>query len=95
MATIEQQAEIARTMTGSKLSTEEIVIRVQNIDPFTKEKACPKVHQMVLEYNLPFDKAFPIIRNGFSEIAKEHKINPAVLFWIYMDWMKENNINHQ
>lgn len=87
----EQQAEIARLMTGSSLSTIAIISKVKYVAKAIREKAGLEVNQMVQEHNLPFDKAFPLIKDGFNEIATKYSMDPAVLFWVYMDWKKDHN----
>jgi hypothetical protein len=88
--TKEQQAEIARIMTGSNLSTDGIIGQVLCVSKAIKETVCPKVDEMVRKHNLPFDKAFSLVKAGFNNIAKEYNLDPAVLFWVYMDWMRDN-----
>jgi len=89
--TFEEQANIARAMTGSTMSTSEIIRNVMNTDNATKNIVSQQVHSVVKEYNMPFDKAFPIIKRSFNQIARNYNMDPAVLFWIYMDWTKKNN----
>lgn len=91
--TREQQAEIARTMTGSNLSTDDIIGQVVCVSKLTKEIVCPQIDEMVRKNNLPFDKAFPLVKAGFNNIAKDYNLDPAVLFWVYMDWMSEKRKN--
>lgn len=86
---LEQFAEVARTMTGSKLSTKLILLKAKSINKTTKEIICPKINQMVKEHNLPFDKAFPLIKDGFNQISNEYNIDSAVLFWVYMEWLNK------
>lgn len=87
----EKQAEIARLMTGSNMNTQAIITNVINFVPETKEVICPEVYQMTKDRNMPFDKAYPLIKDGFNEIAQNNNIDPAVLFWVYMDWLRDYN----
>ena len=87
---LDKQAEIARLMTGSKLSDQEMFELVRSTSQATREKVCPQVDQMVKDRNMPFDKAYPLVRDGFNQIAVNFNMDPAVLFWIYMDWFKHN-----
>lgn len=89
--TREQQAEVARSMTGSQMSTHVIVANVLSFDPVKKATLCPEIHRMVKDNNIPFDKAFPLIKDGFNEIAQNNSIDPSVLFWVYMDWLRDYN----
>lgn len=88
---LEKQAEIARVMTGSKLSDNDLFQGVKGVTTIKKGIVCPKVHQMIGIHNLPFDKAFPLVKEGFGKLASEHNIDSAVLFWIYMEWLNANN----
>lgn len=51
-----------------------------------KEEASVSVNQLLLRDNLPFDKAFPLVKADFMKVAQKYKINPAALFWVYMEW---------
>lgn len=89
--TFEEQANIARLMTGSTMNTNDIIQNLMNVDTYKRDILCQKVDAVVREYNLPFDKAFPIIKQSFNQIARHNNLDPAVLFWIYMEWIKERN----
>lgn len=75
-------------MTGSTLSTSEITKQVLAIPNLIRNAICPEVNKMILERNLPFDKAFPLVKAGFNKLANKNGIDPAVLFWIYMEWKR-------
>ncbi len=85
--TIEQQCEIARLMTGCRSSNDEILKSVISMNELVKEEACLVVNRLVLRDNLPFDKAFPLVKSDFEKVARKYKINPAALFWVYMEWI--------
>ncbi|AGL03285.1 hypothetical protein [Desulfoscipio gibsoniae] len=87
---LDKQAEIARRMTGSKLSNQEIFAMVRNINQDTKKKICPEIDQMIKDINLPLDKAYPSVMVGFYKMSVHYNIDSAVLFWIYMEWLKYN-----
>lgn len=89
--TKEQQADIARAMTGSNLSNEGIFIGVLSISETQRDSMCIEVHPILEKHNLPFDKAFPLFRADFNKIAIKYSIDPAVLFWVYMEWLNKQN----
>lgn len=84
--TIDQQCEIARVMTGSNYSNDEILKNIRTMNELVKEEASVSINQLLLRDNLPFDKAFPLVKADFKKVAQKYKINPAALFWVYMEW---------
>lgn len=91
MPTVEQQSNIARSITGSKLETNLIIAGVKGIEESKKETVCSLIETMIKKYDLSFDKAFPYIQDGFNNISSDYNIDPAILFWVYMDWLKQKN----
>lgn len=84
--TVEQQCEIARQMTGCKSSNDEILKNFRSMNELVKEEASLVVNRLLLRDNLPFDKAFPLVKSDFDKVAQKYKINSAALFWVYMEW---------
>jgi len=89
--TPKQAAEIARAMTGSVLSDEEIMIGVKNVKPIVKEECCRQVDKLLKKHDLPFDKGYLLAKDDFNNIARRYKIDAAVMFWIYMEWLGKTN----
>ncbi|MFA6808691.1 MAG: hypothetical protein WCR27_06840 [Eubacteriales bacterium] len=85
-----QAAEIARTMTGSILSDEEIMIGVRKVNAIAKEECCRQVDKLLQKHNLPFDKGYFLAKDDFNNIAQRYKMDAAVMFWIYMEWLGQN-----
>ncbi|MFX4261116.1 hypothetical protein ACOBQJ_02825 [Pelotomaculum propionicicum] len=85
-------AEIARLVTDSKLSNQEILIFVGEVDQGTRDKVSLEIDLMVKERKLPIGEAFPLVRDGFNQIAMDNNMDQAVLFWIYMDWLNKQVI---
>ena len=84
--TIEQQCKIARQITGCKSSNDEILTNISSMNELIKEEASLVVDRLLLRDNLPFDKAFPLVRSDFDKVAQKYTINSAALFWVYMEW---------
>lgn len=84
--TKEQQCEIARLMTGSTVSDEKILHNVLTTNYLVKEEASGLVDKLIQIHNLPFDKAYPLVKDDFNRIAKKYDLDVAALFWIYMEW---------
>jgi hypothetical protein len=84
------QADFARVMTGSALSNDEIIMGVSKLSNDIKMTACPELDQIVKSCNKPLDEAFPIIEQIFDAIAAKHQIDSAILYWTYLQWLKEN-----
>jgi hypothetical protein len=82
-------AEIARLATDSKLSNQEILNLIGKIDQDTRDKVCLEIDQKVKGSHLPISEAFSLIRNDFNQIAMNHNMDQAVLFWLYMDWLNK------
>ncbi|WP_449240352.1 hypothetical protein [Desulfoscipio gibsoniae] len=87
---LDKQAEIARRMTGSKLSNQELFTMVGSISEEAKEKICPEIDKMIKDISLSLDKAYPAVMVGFYKMSVHYNIDSAVLFWIYMEWLKHN-----
>lgn len=89
--TIEQQCEIARLMTGCRSSDDEILKNIISMNELVKEEASLVVNRLLLRDNLPFNKAFPLVKSDFEKVAQKYKINSAALFWVYMEWKGRQN----
>lgn len=85
-------AEIARLVTDSKLSNQEILICVGEVNQGTRDKVCSEIDLMVKEQKRPIAEAFSLVRDGFNQIAMDYNMDQAVLFWIYMDWLNKQVI---
>lgn len=88
-------AEIARLATDSKLSNQEILVFVKEVDQGTREKVCLEIDQKVKESHLPISEAFSLIRNDFNQTATNYNMDQAVLFWIYMEWLNKHVVKVQ
>ena len=84
--TIEQQCEMARQMTGCKSTNNEILKSIKSMNELVKEEASLVVNKLLLRDNLPFDKAFSLVKSDFEKVAQKYRINSAALFWVYMEW---------
>ena len=84
--TKEQQCEIARVMTGSTTRDEEILHNVVKTNYLVKKEASGLVDKLLKKHNLPFDKAYPLVKEDFNRIAVKYDLDAAALFWIYMEW---------
>lgn len=85
---LDKFANVARSMTGSTINTDELFKKVNAIDVATKKEIYLKTDSMLKKSNLPFDKAYPLARKGFIDLAYEFKIDPAVLFQLYIELKK-------
>lgn len=82
---LDKFADVARAMTGSTISTDELFKTVNNMDKTTKENIYEKVDSLMKQINLPFDKAIQLVRKGLAEISNILKIDPAVIFQVYIE----------
>lgn len=83
--TLHEQSEIARIMTGSTLTDNEILKQVQKTRPTIKAQSAKDIDSLVKKYDAPFDKAFPKMKDNFDLIAHKYQLDSAALFWIYME----------
>jgi hypothetical protein len=83
---IEKLAEVARSSTGSLITTKQLIHDVNNTTENTKDIICPKVDKKMVELNLPINKALSLMKCEFNEMANDNNMDSAVLFWVYMDW---------
>ena len=81
---LDKFANIARLMTGSNISTDELFNKIKTMNEVTKEDIFLKTNSMLKKTNLPFDKTYPLAKEGFTNLANEFDIDPAVLFQIYI-----------
>jgi hypothetical protein len=81
----EQQAEVARAMTGSKTDINLINQQVNSVISARAGVIFFKIDALVKEHNLSFDQAFPIIKMEFIKLAENECLDPASIFCIYMN----------
>ena len=81
---LEKFANVARSMTGSNISTNELFKAVRTMNEVTKKEIHSKADSMIQQANLSFDKAYPLAKKGFIDLANELNVDPAVLFQVYI-----------
>ncbi len=86
---LNKAAELARLMTGSTLSDNAIIKQVKSTSDQIRQISSMEIDSLARKHNMPFDKGFPQMKMDFSLIAAKYSLDPATLFWIYMDWLKE------
>ncbi|MEQ8235284.1 MAG: hypothetical protein ABRQ23_00730 [Syntrophomonadaceae bacterium] len=84
------QVDFARVMTGSKLSNEEIIREALNLTTEQKKAICPELDEMFEKCGMSFEEAFTAIEDKFNEVAARNQMDPALLFWIYLNWEEES-----
>ena len=84
--TAKEQCEIARLMTGCSDSDSEILRGVATMNILVKEEASLVVNKLLIRDDLPFDKAYHLMKGDFERVAQKYKISSASLFWVYMEW---------
>jgi hypothetical protein len=85
-----EYAYMARILTDSKLSNTEVVSGVIKLKANKKMTVCPEIDRMVKERQVQFVKDFAKIKEVFCEVAAKHQIDSAVLYWTYIQWLKDN-----
>lgn len=87
---LHKAAELARIMTGSTLSDNALIKQVKSTSDLIRQLSSMEIDSLARKHNMPFDKGFPQMKKDFSLIASKYSLDPATLFWIYMDWIKEH-----
>lgn len=84
-------ATAVRIITGSQLSNKEIVAGVLRLGYQDKMKACLELDRIVKAIHMDLQEGYPIIQNHFHGVADKYQIDPAVLYWTYVQWVKDNS----
>lgn len=78
-------AEVFRSMTGSTMKDDDILNGYNSIDGKRRKQLFDKIHRIVQERNLPFDKALPLVTVDLNVLATEEDTDPAILLMLYID----------
>lgn len=79
--------EIARQMTKSMVTDEQITKELFSKAESEWDKPCEIVNKFVLEHNQPFDKVWNLICEGFTHIATSNNVSSATLYVAYTRWL--------
>lgn len=77
-------AELARYLTGSTMSNSEIYYKYISIKSNVKKKIHHKVDSIVKNSNISFNEAHPLFVVYINILAVEEKLDPAILFLLYL-----------
>ncbi|WP_368262869.1 hypothetical protein [Clostridium disporicum] len=77
-------AELARYLTGSTMSNSEIYYKYISIKPNVKKRIHHKVDSIVKKSDISFDEAHPLFVVYINILAVEEKLDPAILFLLYL-----------
>ncbi|MFQ7000059.1 MAG: hypothetical protein ACLRRH_01705 [Clostridium sp.] len=77
-------AEVARCLTGSTMSNSEIYYKYISIKPNVKKRIHYKIDNIVKKIDISFDEAHPLFIVYINILAVEEKLDPAILFLLYL-----------
>jgi hypothetical protein len=89
MVSLADYASAVRGVTGSALSNKEIVVGVLKLSPDVRIKVCPELDRMIKDGNINLGLSSEIIKNLVNAVAAKYKLDSAVLYWIYLQWLKD------
>lgn len=87
----DRQCEIARAMTKSNASDEQITKELSIMTALEWEEQCQILDKVLKEHNMPFDKGWNIMCADFINIGAVNSVDEATVFVAYMD-LKSNHI---
>lgn len=80
-----KQCELARAMTNTTTSDDQINSEFEAISQSSKLAAFKEIEILLEQHNMPFDKGFKVMKKDFNDVSEKFLISPATLFCIYMD----------
>lgn len=84
-----RQCEVARVMTKSDVSNEQIIKDLKCTSQENWNQMCTVLDGMLKKHNMPFDKGQIPLMEDFISISTANGINEASLFIAYMNWKKK------
>ena len=88
----DRQCEIARAMTKSNASDEQITKELSTMTANEWEEQCRILDKALVEHNMPFDKGWNIMCADFINIGAANSVDEATVFVAYMDLKSQHII---
>ncbi|AJA47448.1 hypothetical protein CPAST_c13690 [Clostridium pasteurianum DSM 525 = ATCC 6013] len=89
-----QDIKIAIIASGSKISKEDLIKKVNSLDENTKHMIYLKLKDMLTEKIYKLINELSLIPKEVSRIASNLKIDSAVIYYVYMEKLN-NNKSHK
>ncbi|ARC83398.1 hypothetical protein U732_2315 [Clostridium argentinense CDC 2741] len=77
-------AEVARSFTGSTMSDSEIYYKYVSVKPNVKKRIYDKVSKIARKCDVALDEPQPMFVVYINILAVEEKLDPAILFLLYL-----------
>jgi hypothetical protein len=77
-------AEVVRSLTGSTMSNSEIYYKYVSIKPNVRKMIHDKVDRIVKKSDFSFDEAHSLFVVYINILAVEERLDPAILFLLYL-----------
>ncbi|MDF2804740.1 MAG: hypothetical protein K0S61_4645 [Anaerocolumna sp.] len=87
----ERDAEIAIIASGSKINKADLIKKLDSLDENTKLRIYLKIKNTLTENIYKLFDELSFIRKEVSRIANNFRIDSAVLYYVYMEKLDENN----
>ena len=82
----DKQCEIAKQITGSKLTNMEINVQCNGISSPDKFILSNSIEKLLRTRDVAIEEGWKMFRQEFENIALEYLVDPAVAFCLYKDW---------
>ena len=79
------QCELARTLTQTQTSDEQIYREFTSMSSEVKYAASKDIDSVLKAHDTPIDKGWSILQNDFLTIATKYNISSATLFCVFME----------
>lgn len=83
-----RQCEIARVMTRSQATDEQITKELASMTTTEWYKQCKILDNFLFAHDMPLDKGWDLLCSDFYNIAAANEVDEATLFVAYMEWLQ-------
>lgn len=88
--TCNKQCILARAMTRSVATDEQICEELNSMSQTEWNKLCKILHNFLIAHDMPIDEGWGLMCNDFYNIASANHVDNATLFVAYMDWVSKS-----
>lgn len=84
-----RQCEVARVMTKSNVSNEQIIKDLERITQEEWNQMCVILDGLLKKHSMPFDKGQFLLVEDIISVSTASGVNEASLFIAYMNWKQK------
>lgn len=88
-----KQCILARAMTRSVATDEQIYAELSSVSQAEWNKQCKILDNFLIAHDMPLDEGWNLMCNDFYNIASANHVDNATLFVAYMDWVSKSKIS--